>query len=303
MKVKAAALLERYSRFSLKSGAAAMSIKTMLVYVPSDKNAAAVLAPAVRIAAENGAHLIGFHLTPDLPIYGEFPAEISDEVIERLLKAGNDAASAAKAAFEDHVQAAGLSHEWRCFTASYGMGADLIVQHGHTADLIVCGKAAGDVPDAWPDFAEIAIMRSGRPVLLMPPNAESTKQIGKRAVIAWNDTREAARAVFDSLPLIKDAEIVRALTFIEKDSHRPAAEALGANLIDALSRHGIGATFDICYASAGVTGEAILSKLQEEGCDLLIMGGYSHSRFRELVFGGVSRDILRESWLPTLVSH
>ena len=75
---------------------------------------------------------------------------------------------------------------------------ELIVQHGHTADLMVCGKAAEDVPDAWPDFAETAIMRSGRPVLMVPPGGQAPKQIGKHVVIAWNDTREAARAVFDS---------------------------------------------------------------------------------------------------------
>ena len=96
---------------------------------------------------------------------------------------------------------------------------------------------------------------------------------------------------------------MHAFTVIEKESQRAAAEALGAHLIAALGRHGIAATFEVSYASAGVTGETILAKLQELGCDLLVMGGYSHSRFREMVFGGVSRDILRDSWVPALVSH
>ena len=100
-----------------------MSVKTMLVYLPSEKNAAAILQSALKIATANGAHVIGFHLIPDLPIYGEFPAEVSDEVIERLLKVGNDAAAAAKTVFDTQILSAGVSGEWRCFTASYGAGA------------------------------------------------------------------------------------------------------------------------------------------------------------------------------------
>ena len=80
-----------------------MSIKTILVYLPSEKNAATILAPALKIAADRSAHVIGLHLTPDLPVYGEFPAEVSEEVIVRLQKAGRDAAAAAKRVFDDWV--------------------------------------------------------------------------------------------------------------------------------------------------------------------------------------------------------
>lgn len=279
-----------------------MSIKTILVYVPSEKNARAALDAALRIAAPRSAHVVGLHITPDLPVYGEFPAEVSQDVIDRLQKAGNDAAAAAKRAFDDAFRQSPVSHEWRRFVAAYVMGADVIAQQGRGADLIVCGKPADDVPDAWSDFAETAIMRSGRPVLVLPPDAP-VKTIGKHAVIAWNDTREAARAVFDSIDLLNGAETVRAVTFIESEAQRPAAESYGAPLIATLARHGIDAHFEIAYASGGPTGETILTKLVDEGCDLLIMGGYSRSRFREMLFGGVSRDILRDTWVPTLISH
>ena len=80
-------------------------------------------------------------------------------------------------------------------------------------------------------------------------------------------------------------------------------EVLGAALISTLARHGIPASLDVFCAKGSTAAEAILSKLVDEGCDLLIMGGYSHSRFREMIFGGVSREILRETLVPTLVSH
>ncbi len=279
-----------------------MSIKTILVYLPSEKNAATILEPTLKIAGERSAHVIGLHLTPDLPVYGEFPAEVSDDVIARLQKAGKDAAAGAKRAFDECVQKSPVSHEWRCFTASYAAGTDLIAQQGRTADLIVCGKPSDDIPDAWSDFSETAIMRSGRPVLMLPVT-KPVKAIGEHIVIAWNDTREAARAVFDSLDLLKTASTIRAVTLIEKESQRAAAETLGADLVANLARHGIRASFDVSYANSGSAGEAILSRLLEEGCDLLIMGGYSRSRFREMIFGGASRDILRDTWVPTVLSH
>lgn len=279
-----------------------MSIKTILVYLPSEKNAEATLEPALKIAGARSAHVIGLHLTPDLPVYGEFPAEVSQEVMDRLQKAGNDAAAAAKRAFEAVFKPSQVQHEWRSYTASYVMGTDLIAQQGRSVDLIVCGKSTPGVPDAWSDFAETATMRSGRPVLILPPNA-SAKQVGNHAVIAWNDTRESARAVFDSLDLLRDAATVRVLTFIDSETQRSAAESNGAPLIATLARHGIEGTFEVVFSTGGATGEAILNKLVEEGCDLLVMGCYGRSRLREMLFGGVSHDIMRDTWIPTLVSH
>jgi nucleotide-binding universal stress UspA family protein len=273
-----------------------------MVYLPSEKNAAAILEPALKIAGTQGAHVIGFHLIPDLPVYGEFPAEVSEEVILRLEEAGKAAANGAKRVFDECLQNSPLTHEWRCFIASYAAGGDLIAQHGRAADLIICGKPGDDIPDAWNNFSETAIMRSGRPVLILPGQNPQTA-IGEHVIIAWNDTREATRAVHDSLDLIKAAKSVRAITLIEKESQRAPAEAMGADLIANLARHGIAASLEVSYAGGGSAGEGILARLLEDGCDLLIMGGYSHSRLREMIFGGVSRDVLRDTWAPTLVSH
>jgi nucleotide-binding universal stress UspA family protein len=283
-----------------------MPVKTILVYLPSERHAAPALASVLKIASPGNAHVIGLHLIPDLPIYGEFPAEVSPDVIERLQKTGKDAAAAVKKVFEETFKlspvTSSVTYEWREFTVSYSLGMDLIAEQGRTADLIVCGKASEDIPDAWDGFAETAIMNCGRPVLIVP-SVRAPKTIGNHVVIAWNGTREAARAVFDSLGLIRDAASVRAITFIDKETQRPAAESRGASLIAALSRHGIRASFDVSFAGSVSAGEAILYRLLDEGCDLLIMGGYGHSRFREMIFGGVSREILRDTWVPTLVSH
>jgi nucleotide-binding universal stress UspA family protein len=267
-----------------------MPVKTILLYLPSERKAAPLLQSVLKIASARKAHVRGLHLIPDLPVYAEFPAEVSPDILERLQKAGEDAAAAARKVFEETFKAAPVTYEWKEFTASYGRGIDLIAENGRTADLIVCGKASEDIPDAWEGFAETAIMNCGRPVLIVPA-AKPAETIGNHAVIAWNDTREAARAVFDSLDLIRDASTVRAITFIDNEKQRPAAESRGASLIAALSRHGIHASFDVSFAGSTSAGDAILSRIVDEGCDLLVLGGYGHSRLREMIFGGVSREI------------
>ncbi|MBT3069450.1 universal stress protein [Rhodomicrobium sp. Az07] len=278
-----------------------MPIKTILVYLPNGRTAAAILGPVVEIAASRSAHVIGLHLIPQVPEYGEFPADVSEEVISRIQKAGQDAAREAKQTFEGALQDSGLTFEWRCFNASYAAGSDAIVRNAHGADLVVCGAQSEDPPDAWSDFSEIALMGSGRPVLILP-TLKPQKSVARNVIIAWNDTREAARAVFDSLDLIRDASTIRAVTVIQRESERAAAEALGADLIANLARHGIAASSEVAHAGEHGAAEAI-KRLMGQDCDLLVMGGYSKSRFREMLFGGVSRDVLRQVPVATFVSH
>jgi len=278
-----------------------MPIKTILVYLPNGRTAAAILEPVVTIAAARSAHVIGLHLIPQVPEYGEFPADVSEEVISRIQKAGQDAARETKQAFEGTLQNSGLTYEWRCFNASYAAGSDAIVRNAHGADLVVCGAQSEDLPDAWNDFSEIALMGGGRPVLILP-TLKPQKSVARNVIIAWNDTREAARAVYDSLDLIKDAASVRAVTVIQRESERAAAETLGADLIANLTRHGITARSEVAYAGDNGAADAIVRLMGQE-CDLLVMGGYSKSRFREMLFGGVSRDVLRQVPVATFVSH
>ncbi len=102
---------------------------------------------------------------------------------------------------------------------------------------------------------------------------------------------------------MQSALSVRVLTIINDESERRSAEASAAGLVATLARHGVTATTDVSNAGSDNAGRAILSRLVDEGCDLLVMGGYSRSRFREMIFGGASRDILRDTWIPTLISH
>jgi nucleotide-binding universal stress UspA family protein len=278
-----------------------MPMKTILVYLPSVKATENVMAAVANLAAPFQAHIIGLHISPSIPLYAEFAAELPPDVYEKLVEAGRKNADAVKSTFEESARARNLNYEWRYLDLSYGTGEEQVVAETHCADLIICAKPGDDSPDPWSEFPETAMLQSGRPVLLLPPRFEP--QFGNHVVIAWNNTRESTRAVFDSLELLRSAVTVRAMTLIENEDERASAEAAGAKLIAALSRHGIPAKFEGSFAVDDSAGEILLSRLMDEGFDLLIMGGYSRSPFREMMFGGVSRVILRETWVPTLVSH
>jgi nucleotide-binding universal stress UspA family protein len=128
-------------------------------------------------------------------------------------------------------------------------------------------------------------------------------QIGRNVVIAWKASRESARAVFDALPILKQAEQVQILEIDESGNSRRDGASVDSTIAIALARHGIKPTVRTSIAGDISVGDEILSRLADMGADLLVMGAYGHSRMRELVFGGVTRHIARHMTVPTLFSH
>jgi nucleotide-binding universal stress UspA family protein len=279
-----------------------MAIRTILTYLPLEGSAAATMAAALKIAEPRKAHIIGLHLEPQFPVYSEYSAELPQDMLEQIRKAGTRTTDAIKRIFDDSIKSSAVTGEWRSLASAYALGEELLAAQTHYADLIVCAKPSEEMPDPWGDFSEVAILMSGRPVLLVPGNI-SDASMGDRVIIAWNNTRESARAVFDALDLMQGASKVKAITLIDDERERGSAEASGQSLVASLARHGITATAHVSHTGGETPGEALLSQLTDEGCDLLVMGGYSRSRLRETIFGGASRDILRDTWVPTLVSH
>jgi nucleotide-binding universal stress UspA family protein len=149
------------------------------------------------------------------------------------------------------------------------------------------------------DFPERLALESGRPVLVVP-NTGRHREVGRSAVIAWKPAREAARATFDALPLLKDAEQVRVLE-IQQTADTPVMPDI--SIAAALGRHGITPILRSTVTPDSRVGDEILSRLAEEGADLLVMGAYGHSRTREYVLGGATRHIATHMTVPTLWSH
>jgi len=172
------------------------------------------------------------------------------------------------------------------------------------SDLVIAGQRERDAEDdagLAPEFVDELVLSAGRPVLLVP-YAGRFPDTGKRVLVAWNASAEAARAVADALPLLARAENVNVVVF-EPGRTGDHGEEPGADAALYLARHGVKATVST-YGSPDVDiGSQILSRAADNGADLIVMGAYGHSRMRELILGGATRTILESMTAPVLMSR
>ena len=169
-------------------------------------------------------------------------------------------------------------------------------------DLVVCGQESPDYPVAGGFGPEDIVLGCARPVLVVP-YAGTFTEVGRRVLIAWDGTREAVRAVHDSLMLIDAAEAVTVIAIADKESDferwRPAFD----RLIRHLGYHGLPAKMEEEVRGDMVVADLLLSRAADMGADLILAGAYHHSPMREAWLGGVSRDLLDHMTVPVLMSH
>ncbi len=278
-----------------------MSYKTILVHLNDKRRVKAVLGPAIELARRTEAHLIGLHVyaaVPAAPVTVPYGAK----VLGSLVAAERQETEAIAAAFAEATRNQPFVAEWRAVKVPHVDLAAVVMDHGRAADLIVAGQTDPDW-DLSPlmDFTERLALESGRPVLVVP-YVGTYPEVGRNVVVAWKPGREAARAVFDALPILQAAQTV---TILEIKHKGEATDALAPDttIAAALGRHGIKPVVRSSVAVDISVGDEILSRLADLGADLLVMGAYGHSRMRELVFGGATRHIARHMTVPTLFSH
>ncbi|POR55534.1 universal stress protein [Bosea psychrotolerans] len=185
--------------------------------------------------------------------------------------------------------------EWR---SSLSEPRDFILSQSRAADLLVIGRQGADDADQghMAVSANDLVMDLGRPILLVPPQLEHLA--AKRIVIAWKDTREARRAVWDALPFLMRAELVWVA------SVGPGANEQGlADVCTYLAEHRIAARSLVRSDSSESDAREIIDIAQEQGADLIVAGAYGHSRMREWLFGGMTRELLDTTPLCCLISH
>ena len=281
-----------------------MHIKTVLAYLPSEELAEPVLQGAVALAKAHGAHVVGLHLEASYyPAYGEVAIAMPPDVIEQMRKPLRERSKKLEERFKARMADENISSEWRSGSTEYSSLPGRIVDEAVSADMVLCPQVEAESVDVTTlDLPERLILEGGRPVLVIPP--ETAVQIPpKRVLIAWNNSPQAARAVFDSLDLMKDAEAITVLSLAGDADERRAAEEHAGQLAANLGRHGLHAKVEAVDIGNRSASEYLRSRLDADGADLMVMGCYGHSRFRELVFGGVTRDILGGIKTPTVMSH
>lgn len=229
-----------------------------------------------------------------MPYYGDGAITIDPAIIEQAKREVAEKLAKAETVFR---RAAGTINDidWRC---AIGLPNPFALEQARAADLVVIGRQGPD--DASHGRMAISpgdlVMGLGRPILVVPPRTEHLA--GKRIVIAWKDTREARRAVWDALPLLKRAERVFVLA-IGTD----AAQQGAADVSDHLLRHGVPSRAILRSEPSGLVVDELIDFAEQEAADLIVSGAYGHSRVREWLFGGVTQDLLNSTPIPCLLSH
>lgn len=286
-----------------------MTIASVLALVEGNDSGVALLDAAFALARQTDAYLEVLHLQPDprdgIPLAAEgVTGTVIAQIMQEIRERGEAEAATARRLFEQHCAAADLpplaaeEHApargraaWRLVE---GRPETELAQRGSRFDLIVLAQPEPEEAAAYAPALETLLFESGSPVLVIPRGYRGS--LGERAVVAWNGRREAARALAAALPLLTRAKAVTVLS-VEEEGRDADPEAIVTRLalhhIDAGQRR----------LPAGSPGRALHAEAVALNADLLVMGAYGHSRLREFVVGGVTRELLSDSAIPLFMAH
>lgn len=279
-----------------------MPYKTILVHLDETQRSQERIKIASRLALADNAHLIGASMIGiATQSYEQSNIIERDPNLAQHIEFLRGRAARAVTQFETLAQQAGVaSYEGRVVDGEADEGMSLQARY---SDLVVVGQADPDEPSpSVPlDFAHHIVLHVGRPVVVVPPKG-AFASVGKKVLISWDASRGAMRAVTDAIPMLQQADIVQVAVFNPDTRTMAHGDQPGADLALYLARHGI--KVEVLTQQTGKdVGAALLSLAKELSSDLIVMGGYGHSRFRQMLLGGVTRSVLAGMTIPVMMSH
>lgn len=285
-----------------------MALKDLLIHLDGSSEGEARLRVAAELASRHSAHLTGLHVMPPLPppmlpleVVSVADAASLQVVAEQWREWQATNARRAEDTFRDQIRRNGIEGEFRI---ADGAVEEITALHARYADLCVVGQRDPDhppVPSAE-TLVEEVLFACGRPVLVVP-YAGRFESVGRTVLVGWNSTRESARAANDAIPLLRQARSVTVLALNPQHGMAGDGDVPAGDIARHLARHGVAVTAAHSIADEIAVADALLNYASDMSADLLVIGGYGHSRFRELVLGGVTRSLLRTMTLPVLISH
>lgn len=280
-----------------------MSYKTILVSLNEVGRLGELVAAAVDLARETGAHVSGLYIVPAVQVYPSVGFEAAPQVFEGNRSFFKDHTQRVKQTFEETMRREALPHDFHLLDARTPVIADEVIATGRSADiLLVSATNPDEITGVERDFVEQVVMAVGRPVIVLPAKGDARISLNE-IVVGWDGGREAARAAFDAIPLLKKAEKVRVVRIDPQKDPALRGSVAGADLAEAFARHGIKAEAQ-GYPTDGLDeGQALMRCAEDTGAGLIVMGAYGHSRLAEFIFGGATRFVLNRMTRPVLMSH
>ena len=274
-----------------------MTFATVMVSLALNQPNEARLDVAGQLAERFGAAMIGIAAAQFAPPLYYTTGEQAQIVIDEGVAMLEQRLAELEAKFREACKHRAKSLDWR---SAIDFPARFVLEQARAADIIVDGGRSPPISDAFALASpKDLVMQTGRPLLVVPDRVEWFDL--RSALVAWKDTPEARRAVADAVPLLRQAKQV---TVVEIPESRSAATAGVSDVIAWLSRHGIAATERVSAGCDGRNVPARLGEIAEEvGASLIVAGAYGHSRFRELILGGMTQHLITQSERCVLLSH
>ncbi len=266
-----------------------MSFATMMVHVEIAPKMDTRARLATNLAERFASTLIGISASVLPPYPAEDAYYITKDFYEQEQRDILAALKQAEVSFRAAVGSSGLDLEWR---SALDLPDTYVVAEARSADLVIVGQSRGRADICRSLDAGTAILKAGRPILVVPPGIDTLK--GERILIGWKDSREARRAVQDSLPLLHQAKSVAILEVLDDSTEGTGRRRLD-DVAQYLTRHGIKVGTVTETAATGRVADELMRFARADGADLIVTGGYGHSRLGEWTFGGVTRDLLKSS--------
>jgi nucleotide-binding universal stress UspA family protein len=286
-----------------------MALRDLVVLLDGSSRDEIKMAVAVELARRNDAHLTGL-----CPLELLLPADMSfalggypelwalPDFAKQLDSQARAKAALIETGFRELLRREGINGDW---VLEPGFLIPSVTRRAHATDLIVIGQADPEnpLPGSARTLIEDTLMTAGRPLLLIPYAGRFDK-IGTNALVGWTPTRESARAVHDALPILSPGAKVLVLTVEAPRAGEDSQVLQTADIAEHLSRHKLDVSAARTVVTDGLSpADALLDYASDMGADLLVVGGYGHSRTREMIMGGVTRDLLRHMTVPVLMSH
>lgn len=284
--------------FYIHNGNLKMTYSDLLVWVNNTDNATSTIKVAQGLANRLGTHLTGLYVEPflNVPVYSGIEAAVSTAAIAELERSIQARHRETRKHFETLTDGHDGGVSWLSIT---GDSARVISEVAPNHDLVIVGQPGQESEDSHvrSTIDRVAI-ECGRPMLVVPGNIENA-DFGKRILVAWNGKRESARAVHDALPFLKKAEVVDVVAVNpDLDDDIPCAD-----IAMHLSRHGVNVDTEKAHSGKNDVSHCLQTLATTYAADMIVMGAYGHSRLREMILGGTTRDMIDTASIPVLMSH
>lgn len=278
-----------------------MGYRDILVHVDSTKPGSVRLSLAIALAKRFDARLSGIHIVPTPNVPPVYRSSTVERVAEGYAEAARKAAAKSEALFRDRVTNLGLATDYQ---EAEGDIAEHLRQASRFVDLIIVGQDDTENPPGIEPFLlpERVVFGCAAPVLVVPIRFMA-EAIGRSVLVGWDGSGQAARAIRDALPFLREA---RTVTVVAVDPDRQGHLTGGAHapgMVARLARQGINVVGEDILSGQRDAAEVLLARAADLGADMMVMGAYGHMRLKEFILGGTTPGIVEQTAIPVIMSH